>query len=443
MTIKHIIFGIASCGILSVGSLLFTGCSLDQFPHNAVSSKNLTEEDCELLLTGLYNIVQYKPTNNGYAAFDICGGDLIRAGASSTGSVQQLIRDLVTPDSGFISGQWNGYYTALYQINELLVALNAMPSGTRRNEMLGIASFFRGLLYFDIVSRWGEVPILEKPTTGDVAASSEADGWAFVESNLQTAIDLAPEFTSRYEVSRQAAQALMARVKLIMGKPDEARILAEGLITCGYFSLDGFDKIFRGKDNSEEIFTFSNRTDETSVNLSGAFYYSRSSENGGSYVYMPTREAIDMYATEDLRKDISVAQQGSNNVINKYPGGELNSDPLPIVRLAEMYFISAECYGRSLNGLNRLNELREKRGLLALPMPADDEAFLSAVLEERRLELLAENHRWFDLVRTKRFESTLSLEHKYNRFPIPSREISLNGLLRQNSWWANETEESH
>lgn len=441
MTIKHIIFGIASCGILSAGSLLFTGCSLDQFPHNAVSSKNLTEEDCELLLTGLYNIVQYKPTNNGYAAFDICGGDLIRAGASSTGSVQQLIRDLVTPDSGFISGQWNGYYTALYQINELLVALNAMPSGTRRNEMLGIASFFRGLLYFDIVSRWGEVPILEKPTTDDVAASSEADGWAFIERNLQTAINLAPEFTSRYEVSRQAAQALMARVKLIMGKTDEARILAEGLITCGYFSLDGFDKIFRGKDNSEEIFSFSNRTDETSVNLSGAFYYSRSSENGGSYVYMPTQEAIDMYATEDLRKDISVAQQGSNNVINKYPGGELNSDPLPIVRLAEMYLVSAECYGRSLNGLNRLNELREKRGLLALPMPADDAAFLSAVLEERRLELLAENHRWFDLVRTKRFESTLSLEHKYNRFPIPSREITLNGLLHQNSWWADETGE--
>ena len=58
MTIKHIIFGIASCGILSAGSLLFTGCSLDQFPHNAVSSKNLTEEDCELLPTGLYNIVQ-------------------------------------------------------------------------------------------------------------------------------------------------------------------------------------------------------------------------------------------------------------------------------------------------------------------------------------------------------------------------------------------------
>jgi hypothetical protein len=441
MTIKHIIFGIASCGILSAGSLLFTGCSLDQFPHNAVSSKNLTEEDCELLLTGLYNIVQYKPTNNGYAAFDICGGDLIRAGASSTGSVQQLIRDLVTPDSGFISGQWNGYYTALYQINELLVALNAMPAGARRDEMLGIASFFRGLLYFDIVSRWGEVPILEKPTTDDVAASSESDGWACVERNLQTAIDLAPEFTSRYEVSRQAAQALMARVKLVMGKTDEARILAEGLITCGYFSLDGFDKIFRGKDNSEEIFTFSNRTDETSVNLSGALYYSRSSENGGSYVYMPTREIIDMYAMEDLRKDISVAQQGSNDVINKYPGGELSSDPLPIVRLAEMYLISAECYGRSSNGLARLNELREKRGLLALPMPADDEAFLSAVLEERRKEFLAENHRWFDLVRTKRFESTLSLEHKYSRFPIPSREISLNDLLHQNSWWANETVE--
>lgn len=437
MTIKHIIIGLAGSVLFAGSGVLLTGCTLDEFPHNAVSSDNLTEEDCELLLVGLYNIVQYKPTNNGYAAFDICGGDLIRAGASSTGSAQQLIRDLVTPDSGFISGQWDGYYTALYQVNKFLLALDGMPDGERRDEMLGIASFFRGLLYFDLVSRWGEVPILEVPAAGDVAASSEADGWAFVERNLQTAIDLAPDFTSRYEVSRQAAQALMARVKLAQGKNDEAGILAETLITSGYFSLDGFDKIFRRMDNTEEIFTFSNLTEETSVNLSGAFYYSRSSENGGSYVYMPTTEAIDMYLPEDLRREISVAQQGSNNVINKYPGGELNSDPLPIVRLGEMYLISAEASGRSQAGLDRLNDLREKRGLTALAMPADDSSYLTALLNERRLEFLGENQRWFDLVRTGRFESTLSLERKYNRFPIPSREISLNGLLTQNSYWAS------
>ena len=89
----------------------FTGCDslLNQYPHNAVSSDNLTDQDAQLLLTGLYYYVQNKPTNNGYAAFDVLGGDLVRGGASGYLIPNLLIRDLVTEASGFVSGQWNGY----------------------------------------------------------------------------------------------------------------------------------------------------------------------------------------------------------------------------------------------------------------------------------------------------------------------------------------------
>ena len=438
MRVKHIIYSVLG---LSLCGAMFAGCTLDQFPHNAVSSKNLTEEDSELLLTGLYYIVQNKPTNNGYASFDICGGDLIRGGGSSTGSAQQMIRDLVTPDSGFVSGQWNGYYTGLYQINEFLVSVNAMAETTRRNEMIGIASFFRGLFYYNLVSRWGEVPILDTPTLNDVPAASEAEGWAFVEKELETAIKWAPDFTSRYYVSRQAAQALMARVKLVQGKNAEARALAEEVIGSGYFALDDFSRIFRNREsNSEEIFTFSNLKEESSISLSGSFYFSRASDNGGSYTYAPTPEVMNMYEIIDNRRDISIDQQGTNDVINKYPSGEVDRDPLPIVRLSEMYLISAEASGPA-NGMRRLNELREKRGLLPHSATTDDSAFITMILAERRLEFLAENQRWLDLVRTNRLESTLGLEHKYNRFPIPTREMDLNKSLKQNSYWRGESVE--
>lgn len=415
--------------------LVSTSCNeMDQYPHNGVARDNLTEDDAQMLLTGLYFIVQNKPTYNGYLAQDILGGDLVRGGATGITDPVILVRDLVTPESGFVSGPWNGYYTGLYQVNSLIESLNAMPATASRNEMLGVASYFRGLIYYNLVSRWGEVPVIEVPTVNDVAANTEAEGWAFVERNLQTAIEYCPQFTDKNYVSRQAAKALMARTKLALGKKSEAAALAEELIKDANFALAGFDEIFRGKANKEEIFTFSNLLQESSVNL-GAQLYSRSSPNGGSYTYAPHRSVLNMFDPDDLRKPISLDVQGSNNVINKYSGGEATPDPLIISRLGEMYLISAECQGRK-DGLARLNELRAFRGLKPVD-PATDEAFITAILDERRHELLAEGFRWFDLVRTGRLESELGFEHKYNRLPIPAREMTLNKLLKQNSYWAN------
>lgn len=424
--------------IISLTALLLvfaTSCNeMDQYPHNAVSSDNLTEEDARLLLTGLYFYMQNKPTANGYLTQDVVGGELVRGGATGLKDPILLVKDLVTPESGFVSGPWDGFYTALYQVNSLIVSLNKLPDTSSRNEILGVASFFRGLLYYNLVSRYGEVPILEAPVSGDIAASSEAEGWSFVEKNFQTAIDYAPVFTDKNYVSKQAAKALMARTKLAQGKMGEAASLAEEIISDANFSLADFDQIFRGKANREEIFTFANLLNESSVNLSASLY-SRSSANGGSYTYAPTTKVMNMFEPDDKRTAISIDMQETNEVINKYSGGEVTTDPIIITRLGEMYLISAEAQGL-VKGLGRLNELRKFRGLPSVH-PATENDFIDAVLKERRVELLAEGFRWFDLVRLNRLESELGFERKYNRLPIPAKERSLNKLLNQNSYWAN------
>lgn len=406
---------------------------MDQYPHNAVSTENLTENDAQLLLTGLYRIMQNKPTADGYMTGDVLGGDIVRGGATNIPDPKILIRDLITPESGFVSGPWNGYYTGLYQVNSLIKSLESMAPSAARNEMLGVTAYFRGMIYLNLVSRYAEVPILEAPTLADVAAATESEGWAFVERNLQTAIELCPQYTDKNYVSRQAAKALMARAKLFMGKKAEAVALAEELIKDANFSLSEFDDIFRGNANREEIFTFANLLMESSVNI-GARYYSRSAPNGGSYTYAPTAEVMKMFDPNDNRMDISIDRQGSNDVINKFPGGEIHPDPLIISRIAEMYLISAEGQGLNGGGLARLNDLRVFRGLKPVN-PTTEEDFITAILDERRHELLGEGFRWFDLVRAGRFESTVGVEHKYSRMPIPAREMQLNRLLKQNSYW--------
>lgn len=414
--------------------LLTTSCGeMDQYPHNGVSTENLTPEDAQLLLTGLYVVMQNKPTANGYMCGDLLGGDIIRGGATGITNPVIMIQDLVTPEGGIVSGQWNGYMTALHQVNSFIVSLDRLPEGSARNEMLGVASYFRALIYFNLVSRYAEVPLLSAPNKDDVAASTEAEGWAFIERDLTVAMELCPTFTSKNYVSRQAAKALMARTKLHMGRGAEAARLADELIAEGTFGLSDFSAIFRGQDNREEIFTFANLLMESDVNL-GAQYYSRAHANGGSYTYAPTATVMKMFDPYDNRAEMSIDVQGTNNVINKFGGGEANPDPLIISRMGEIYLISAEGRGLAGGGLDRLNALRAARGLQPVTATTE-EAFLTLVLDERRHELLGEGFRWFDLSRTDRLKSTLGLDDKYKRLPIPAREMQLNRLLKQNSYW--------
>ena len=57
---------------------------LDQYPHNATSQDNLSEEDIDLLFVGLYCYSQYKPTFTGYFLNDFAGGDFRRGGGAGS-----------------------------------------------------------------------------------------------------------------------------------------------------------------------------------------------------------------------------------------------------------------------------------------------------------------------------------------------------------------------
>lgn len=418
--------------LILAGLILLGSCSkmLDVKSHSAVATNTLSPDDIESFLNGVYNRVQSAPGAASYIDFDLTGGNLINSGATSDGGLNTFISNILRPEQSLMSAAWNGYYKALYQVNNLLESVHKLPASPRKTEIDGIAHFFRGYLYYNLVTRWGGVPILEKSNQAKVPRNTEAEVWAFIEKELQTAMTEAPEYQAGgyYYVSREAAQGLLARVELDQGKDPEAATLAEGLINSGLFHLDDFDKIFRAKDNSEEIFSFLNLTIESGVNISTMFYtYAHPVK--GSYVYKPTKEVMNLFETGDKRAPISIDTYQGLDVINKYPSGQSGSDPIVVVRLGEMYLISAEAQG--LKGLDRLNELRAARGVPTIH-PADAGSYLDAVLLERRRELLAEGFRWYDLVRLNRAGSVLGLAPRESRYPLPMNELALNPLLTQN-----------
>ena len=410
---------------VTFGSL--TSCDvLNQYPHNGVSRDNLTDEDLELLYTGLYCYSQYKPSFEGYFQNDMAGGDFTRGGGASFATPELWIKDAILPTSGWSATPWIGYYAWLYQVNEFITAAENRADDPNIREMLGGAYFFRGLIYYNLVSKYRNVQILRQATNEPIANTNEAEGWAFVEENLNNAISMCPNFVNKNYVSVQAAKALMARTLLAQGKKDEAADLAVELINDPAFGLEDFSMIFRGQDNKEEIFTFINSGEESGINFASQFYQPATT-------YVPTKEIIELYTSNDKRMNISVWADGDATVLNKY-NNVSSTNPIIITRLAEMYLIAAEGKGIAGGGLKYLNTLREKRGLPAVNV-SNDTDLLTSVLHERRLEFLGEGFRWFDLVRTGRYTEELDLPEKYTVFPIPQRERDLNPNLAQNELW--------
>lgn len=399
---------------------------LDIYPHSAVAPASITEKDLSALEMGMYLSAQNNPSTESWVINDLLGGDI----KTNTAGAFDLISNTLSPLNSIVSGSWNGYFKALYQVNNVLSIVDGIESGTDRDRIKGSAHYFRAQIYTNLVTLWGDMPIIRENTLEKVSRNPREKVWEFILEDLDNAIEYLPKSSSSYYyLCKDAAMALKARVQLYVGNKAEAASLAESIIASNKYSLDSFDKIFRKKSNSEVIFSFVNETDESDNGIS-ALFYSYAHSTKGSYLYKPTQEVMDMYSGTDTRKAMSVDASTGNDVLNKYSGGQESKDPVVVSRLGEIYLISAEAQGLA-GGLDRLNELRAKRGLAPVS-PTTEEKFQDAVLDERRHELFGENFRFFDLVRTGRATKTLGIQEYQQLLPIPSSELRLNNNLKPN-----------
>lgn len=416
--------------ILLCSLCLLSSCSdmLDQYSHSAIPPEAVTEKDLPAMRLGMYNRMQNEPTTRGFIICDILGGDITQ----SVYNPIDVIKSVLSPLNSTIVDMWNGYYSALYQVNNVLATTSKFPGSSIALKARGEALYFRAYIYFNLVTLWGGVPILRENTLDKLPRSSVADVWALIDEDLENAASLLGNTDSYYYVSYNAVQALKARVLLSQGKKKEAAALAEELIKLGTYSLDSFDNTFYRKEakiSKEVIFAFQNITQESNINISDLFY-TYGMPNKGQGVYSPTKQVVELFDTKDNRKDISIVVVSGSNIINKYPSGQTGKDPVVVSRLAEMYLISAEAQGRG-TGIARLNDLRRYRGLSDISVSSDNE-FLDAILDERRREFLGENFMYRDLVRTGKAIERLGIQSYQQLLPIPGKELLLNPLLEPN-----------
>ena len=368
-----------------------------------------------------------------------------------------------------------GRYTAMYEANTVIAGVQELEEGDQAtiDRTLGEALFLRALMYHDLSKAYGYEPGQEvngfnlsvilrtTPTLGLSDAdfrerSTNVQVYQQIEQDLLAAINLLPTeggttgFPQR--ISRSAAKALLARVYLFWGRYSDAANYADQVINeSGRDLLSGEDyfNAWRTEPHGESILEFDIELVDwstvdgvnNSMNSVTAQHDADYNGTGGQFSVGGSDDLINSFEAGDERRDLWVEFGG--NWENLKWRGELGDyrENIPIIRISEMYLISAEAHfragGAEGTARDRINDLRDARGLAATANSGA--SLLELIMNERRVELAFEGHRWFDLKRLgvdipKPQTSFGQLQYTDFRMlaRIPIDQVVLNESLQQN-----------
>lgn len=409
-----------------VAGAMFTSCDLDFAPTDSISASTLTEDDADNLVNGAYASINCWGMSYMYFIDEVLSDNMDNSFAPLTNGWYTDYDLLNVNGSSYrLSTIWENYYEAVQTCNNAITTLEESGNTAKAAQV----RILRCWIYQRLVALWGKVPVLTEPTTELVGRDDEIKAWELMKEDCEYAIQHAPEYSSSLYVSKEAAEAMLARVLTIApeGVRDytNAAKYAEQVISSGKFALaDDPNDIWLNKSSKEPIFELhKDQNDGSTIEwfLLGWQYELDSCANrsinvgaaaNGRHMFPPDNALYRAFEEGDLRRDASIRDLRWNSDENgggstqhmdciKYPNSTRTyADNLPILRIAEVYLLSAEAQGYP-NGLGRLNELRAKRGLPALQSGTDVTAdtWMSRIMQERRVELCFEGQRWYDLRR--------------------------------------------
>ena len=206
-------------------------------------------------------------------------------------------------------GCWSSLYEAVRRTNEALSNLKtlgaALPEGDR-TRLEGELRLMRGWLYFELVKRYKEVILYDEDLTTisvEKALSSEADGWKFIQDDLDFAAGALPEKASaKGRLDKGVAYALISRAMLYAGDNEAVIAAADALEGLGYSLMGDYASAFTvpvQSGNPETILQYSfsyadNVTHEFDFYYTPGGDYKLVGQQGGGYG-TPTQEMVESY----------------------------------------------------------------------------------------------------------------------------------------------------
>lgn len=232
---------------------VLTGCKkfLDQEVPGAYAEQDFykTDEEASQAVVAVYDMMQAHYNNNWGSLYMVktllsdesnCGG----SDAGDQPGYQTLDNFNFDATNDKVRDAWRMCYFTIYRANKVINRVE--PVNDLRKRLIAEAKFLRAYNYFELVSLWGDVPLVlddippaQYTSTGRKA---KADVYTQIEKDLNEAIAVLPLKSAyaggdRFRVSKGAAQALLGKALLYQQKYAEAAAQLETVITSNQFSL--------------------------------------------------------------------------------------------------------------------------------------------------------------------------------------------------------------
>lgn len=381
---------------------------------------------------------------------------------------------------------WTYLYKQLYYDNLAIEGISASTTLLNKNQWLGEAYFVRGFLHFYLTALYGDVMIA---TTSDfqvnklLARMPKADVYKQIIADLKQAQQLLTNeykdalgtvTTNRGRPNKHTATALLARVYLYNGEWANAEAQADAVIngvigsTPAYRLLPSadLDKVFlaasaetifalapTGTNYERDFGAYNNNmpnpiTDATKT-FTSYVNAALTDTQVGAFEKNVITQSNDLRKTNWVREVTRPATQTTPAQTLYFPYKYKSSVPgaeyIVLFRLAEQYLVRAEARARQNNtdgAKADLTIIRSRAGLTDAASGTPD-ALVTAVLQERRVELFSEQgHRLLDLRRTGTLDAVMKIavttkgtnikwttEKQY--WPIPPDDVRNNPALIQ------------
>jgi hypothetical protein len=263
--------------------------------------------------------------------------------------IKQMERWETLSNAPIPQATWNNMFAAIYRANQVIKYLPASSIDEQlKNRLLGEAYFLRGYSYHNLVIKFGGVPLFEEPVQssqwGQVDRASIAETHAFIQADLQKAIEMLPE-RSGYgaddlgRATKGAARAFLARDYMYEIGTDNTNGTTwqdvydqtNAIITSGQYRLEAnYARLFEpeGENGPESIFEiqfFNNNVGwgPGKAGTTNSVIQNNRSTWGWGF-NNPTQDLVNEFEARDPRLPVTVYKDGDivvgeKQVIN---GGE-------------------------------------------------------------------------------------------------------------------------
>lgn len=352
-------------------------------------------------------------------------------------------------DLNYLYPYWSSTYTSIRNTNVLLNGIGYVYDGTSGSltftqkevveasakPLAAEACFIRAYNYFNLVRLFGEVPLitvnfLDPREAYSIGKSPVADVYKLITADLQFAVanGLSAAYSSSSpdlgKATKWAAEALLAKVYLTLGQKSNALPLLTDVITNSKhalytsgsgtsYSTSSVQQVFSTSNemNSEIVFAirYGSGSNQAVGNAWQELWQTRSSplprgDNGVAPSLYSAFNSSDARRTSSIRANTGFVP--TRYELEKFFGSvSLTATGLrdwSVIRYADVLLMYAEAAGKgNTNSLIYMNQVRQRSWSTAIAASAilTDDAFESVLLNERRLEFVGENQRWFDLLR--------------------------------------------